>query len=486
MGNKIITEKDFWQCEGGLMPTQFQSGQNVAKKKSGEKYITKMDTATVSFADFSCKKLMLIMAILAALVAVLTVATGGAALIAIGAIAGAAGAAYGAVLGSLLCGQMVAKVRKWTMGKENFQIMGIPTITGDHVMLCPLFGDKITFAPEIKTWGQALAKGGANLISGIMEGMMAGALIGMGGGLLSGGRAAVTSGGFRGLGQAGFNFLKSAPNSIMSNFGQGLFNGAGFKLIDGATNWLNTYGDTGSASTDDFTQGVKESTFGDVAAIRSILTTGGTMQDWVAAIMLLTPGGKKSKGNHNNSHIAEPNVKPKGDADGGSNKKADADEGGIKPKSHSPDAPNNKGKDGEAYEADKPKLLNKEGDAGTFKDLINNGKRGDNVTPHHMPSAKYLENNTNVKYDDGVAMNMEHPHPGNGGRHRETSTYDNKMTKAEQQAYWDKSPREALAHDIRDARKIYQEQGLYTDKIKEGLLEVIKQNKTRYPDLFKK
>lgn len=274
MGNKIITEKDFWKCTGGLLPTQFQSGQHIAKKKSGEKYITKADTATVGFADFSCKKLMLIMAILAAVIAIAVVATGGAALIAIGAIAGAAGALFGAVLGSLLCGQMVAKVRKWVTAKENFKIMGIPTITGDHVMECPLFGDKITFAPEIKSWGQALAQGGANLIGGVMEGMMAGALLGMGGALFGAGRVALSSGGLRGLGQAGFNFLKSAPSNIMGNFGQGLFSGAGFKLIDGMTNWLGTYGETAEASTEDFLTGVKDSSFGDVAAIKNILTTG--------------------------------------------------------------------------------------------------------------------------------------------------------------------------------------------------------------------
>jgi hypothetical protein len=367
MGNKIITEKDFWTCTGGLMPTQFQSGQSLAKKKSGAKYITKMDTATVSFADFSCKKLMFIAAILAAVVAVAVVATGGAALIAIGALAGAAGAAAGAVLGSLLCGQMVAKVRQWLAGKENFKILGIPTITGDHQMLCPLFGDQITFAPEIKTWGQALAKGGANLIGGILEGMMAGALIGTGGALLSGGRAALTSGGVRGLGQAGFNFLKSAPSNIMSNFGQGLFNGVGFKLVDGATNWLNTYGDTGQASTDDFREGVKNSTFGDAAAIKSIFTTGGTMQDWVTAAMLLTPGGKKGNRNHHNSHITTPDAphgKPKGDADGSGkpkegdadSKKQDGDDGNTPPRSHVVDAQNAGKRDGEAFEASsKPK-----------------------------------------------------------------------------------------------------------------------------------
>ncbi|OCA77129.1 hypothetical protein BBI01_01310 [Chryseobacterium artocarpi] len=355
MGNKIITEKDFWVCSGGLMPTQFQSTQPSTKRKDGAKYITKVDTATVSFADFSCRKLMLIMAILAALVAVATVATGGAALIAIGAIAGAAGAAFGAVLGSLLCGQMVAKVRKWDAGKENLVIMGIPAITGDHQMTCPLFGDKILFAPEIKTWGQAIAKGGANLIGGIMEGMMAGALIGVGGAVIGGGRAALTSGGMRGLGQAGLNFLKSAPSNIMSNFGQGVLNGVGFKAIDGATAWLNKYGDTGGASFEDFKNGYRDSAFGDAKAINNIVNTGGKMQDWVAVAMLLTPAPKGGRGTNNNqhaSHIANPDGphgnRPHPDSEGG-NRRRDGDEA-TAPRSHTPDAPNNTAnREGNAY-----------------------------------------------------------------------------------------------------------------------------------------
>ncbi|REC61460.1 hypothetical protein DRF65_16110 [Chryseobacterium pennae] len=247
MGNKIITEKDFWVCSGGLMPTQFQSRQPSTKRKDGAKYITKADTATVSFADFSCKKLMLIMAILAALIAVATVATGGAALIAIGAIAGAAGAAFGAVLGSLLCGQMVAKVRKWDAGKEDMKIMGIPAITGDYQMTCPLFGDKIVFAPEIKTWGQALAIGGANLIGGIMEGMLAGALVGVGGAAIGGGRAALTSGGVRGLGQAGLNFLKTIPSNIGRNYLASWTTptGLGIRGLITAQSGLSQYGEAG-------------------------------------------------------------------------------------------------------------------------------------------------------------------------------------------------------------------------------------------------
>src|SRR5262245_64546561 len=107
MGNKIITEKDFWICTGGTTPAQLQSTQKSTKKESGHKYITVADTSTSSWIDFGCKKLIWIMAILAAVIAVVVVATGGLALgvlIAAGAMAGAAGAAFGAVGGERICG----------------------------------------------------------------------------------------------------------------------------------------------------------------------------------------------------------------------------------------------------------------------------------------------------------------------------------------------------------------------------------------------
>jgi len=150
MGNKIITEKDFWMCTGGNMPAPIQSTQLSTKKQSGEKYITKIDTSTSNVIDFGCNKLMFIMAILAAVIAVCIVATGGAALIAIGAIAGAAGAAVGAVAGGLICGQVASMARIWKGSKSNMIIQGQETITGDHKMKCMLFGDEITFAPQIK------------------------------------------------------------------------------------------------------------------------------------------------------------------------------------------------------------------------------------------------------------------------------------------------------------------------------------------------
>ncbi|GEM56366.1 hypothetical protein B0A58_00200 [Flavobacterium branchiophilum NBRC 15030 = ATCC 35035] len=186
MGNKIITEKDFWMCTGGNVPAQLQSIQLSTKKKDGKKYITLVDTATSSMMDFGCNKLMLIMAIVAAVIAVCVVATGGAALIAIGALAGAAGAAVGAVMGGLICGQIAAMARIWTNSKSNMIVQGKPAITGDHQMQCMLFGDKITFAPNIKNWWQAITVGAINTTAKIVEGALFGAMVGMGAGLLKG------------------------------------------------------------------------------------------------------------------------------------------------------------------------------------------------------------------------------------------------------------------------------------------------------------
>jgi hypothetical protein len=84
-----------------------------------------------------------------------------------------------------------------------------------------------------------------------------------------------------------------------------------------------------------------------------------------------------------------------------------------------------------------------------------------------------------VSKGDGIAMNMEMPSPGVGGRHRQTFTYGNS-------ADVDMLPRDALAAGIRDARNIYQQDGLYDAYIRQRLQEMIRQNKTTYPEIFQK
>ena len=97
-------------------------------------------------------------------------------------------------------------------------------------------------------------------------------------------------------------------------------------------------------------------------------------------------------------------------------------------------------------------LLPGEGDIGTYRDLIKAGKRGDNITPHHMPSAGYMKQK-GVANSDGLAMNMEMPSPGTGGRHRLTDTYGGNMTPEQRAYYYSLSPRDALAYDIKNVKK---------------------------------
>ncbi|WP_264739980.1 hypothetical protein [Cytobacillus firmus] len=128
-------------------------------------------------------------------------------------------------------------------------------------------------------------------------------------------------------------------------------------------------------------------------------------------------------------------------------------------------------------------LLPKEGKVGKFKELAKQGTAFDNITPHHMPSAAKMKQ-AEVKRNDGVSMNMEQPHPGVGGRHRKTYTYGLNGIKLDE--YLRLSYRDALAHDILDARRIYMKDGVYTPEIREGLLQTIRKNKDLYPELFNK
>lgn len=125
-----------------------------------------------------------------------------------------------------------------------------------------------------------------------------------------------------------------------------------------------------------------------------------------------------------------------------------------------------------------PRLLATEGNVGTYRDLIRAGTPGDNITPNHIPSANHMTRK-GVSRGDGIAINMEHPVPGVGGRHRATFTYGT-------QADINMSARDALAAGVWDARQIYQSEGLYTSEIRSSLQEVIRMNKVRHPEIFRR
>ncbi|MET3035951.1 HNH/ENDO VII family nuclease [Chryseobacterium sp. NRRL B-14859] len=190
MGAEIITEKDFWICSEGAVPTPFQGTRKRNKTNDGKVYITVEDTSTVSWIDFGCKKYMLLMAIIAALavvvavaVGVLTVATGGMGLVLLGAVAGLAGGVIGAVIGGLLCGHKMGPARKWMGGKTDFISTDTKTITGVYQMECKA-GGIIQYAPNIKNWLDAFGYAAVSYGAKLTECFLTGALIGTGGQLL--------------------------------------------------------------------------------------------------------------------------------------------------------------------------------------------------------------------------------------------------------------------------------------------------------------
>lgn len=67
----------------------------------------------------------------------------------------------------------------------------------------------------------------------------------------------------------------------------------------------------------------------------------------------------------------------------------------------------------------------------------------------------------------GIAMMMEAP--AVGGRHRATASYGKSPDIS-------LAPRQALAREIWDVRRVYLNQGLYTPGIRQSLLGVIRQN----------
>lgn len=125
-----------------------------------------------------------------------------------------------------------------------------------------------------------------------------------------------------------------------------------------------------------------------------------------------------------------------------------------------------------------------EGEIGTYSELVKLGKRGDNLTPHHMPSAEYMSSK-GVSTNDGLAMNMEMPSPGTGGRHRMTDTYGRNMTNAEKDYYYSLSPRDALAYDAKNLKEIYSSQGLYSE-MRPKIQKYINTYKEYMPKLFKR
>jgi hypothetical protein len=108
-------------------------------------------------------------------------------------------------------------------------------------------------------------------------------------------------------------------------------------------------------------------------------------------------------------------------------------------------------------------LLVGEGTVGRYGDLLKLGRRGDNLTPHHVPSNAYMVATVGgYTRNRGIAIMVEHLVPGAGGRHRKTLSYG-------QSPDLSLLPRRVLAREIEDLRVLYQREGVYTQEIRRNL-----------------
>jgi hypothetical protein len=119
-----------------------------------------------------------------------------------------------------------------------------------------------------------------------------------------------------------------------------------------------------------------------------------------------------------------------------------------------------------------------EGTVGRYGDLLKLGRRGDNLTPHHVPSNAYMAAKvTGYKRNMGIAMMVEHPVPGAGGRHRKTLSYG-------QSPDLSLLPRDVLAREIDDLRVLYQQEAVYTREIRRSLRSLAALNQSAWPGVF--
>jgi len=125
-------------------------------------------------------------------------------------------------------------------------------------------------------------------------------------------------------------------------------------------------------------------------------------------------------------------------------------------------------------------LLAGEGTVGRYGELLKLGRRGDNLTPHHVPSNAYMAANVSgYTRNMGIAIMMEHPIPGAGGRHRQTLSYG-------QSPDLSLLPRRVMAREVEDLRSLYQRDSIYTETIRHGLRSIVQLNKSAWVGVFEK
>ncbi|PUV24398.1 hypothetical protein [Sphingobacterium athyrii] len=363
MGNKIITEKDFWKCSSGAAFAQLQGTRTSNKKSTGEVYITVADTSTSSWIDFGCTKNMMLAAIIGALVAIVVavavvafvVGTGGlgaialigiGGMMAIGAVGGVAGGLIMAAKGALQCGHKNSTARSWDASKDDLILTKTQAITGNRTMTCTV-GGVVKFAPEVKSWMHALALSGLNYVTELAGCALGGAGVG----------ALV----FAGAGVAGGSLALGWPTlpSIMSNVLQG-FTGiwGSSRVLFGLDNVANEHAMGNVNDGWDAFKAVRDGGIPEYGMAGRLLTGHAQPTDYMLFLYLLNIKAKTTK-----PPVEEPTTS--GDKDGNNNNKGNQEEPQNKtPEEDGANTSKGKGnsddkskgsKDADAYEDPKPK-----------------------------------------------------------------------------------------------------------------------------------
>ncbi|UQA59977.1 RHS repeat-associated core domain-containing protein [Polyangium aurulentum] len=124
-------------------------------------------------------------------------------------------------------------------------------------------------------------------------------------------------------------------------------------------------------------------------------------------------------------------------------------------------------------------LLPREGQVGTFDELRQLSTKGDKLARHHVPNHGYMQQSQAPGYTrgNGIAILVEDFSPERGGRHARTMSYGSPPN-------MQLRPRQVLAQEVMDLRRLYRAESLYGNRVREALRTLIQRNKAAYPSLF--
>lgn len=124
-------------------------------------------------------------------------------------------------------------------------------------------------------------------------------------------------------------------------------------------------------------------------------------------------------------------------------------------------------------------LVNGELKTGRYEDIVNSRlpakSKAEQLQAHHIPSKAVLKRN-GIDPKDGASVEMK------AARHEKTRTFGGNNT----EILKSESPRNALARDVKDFKKIYKHDPKQYEKAKNSAKKIINYNKKNFPNIYKK